>query len=276
MRGPLAAARTAPMRWLLLRGLTREQRHWLTFPQTFAQRVGGTDVGPTQVLTLDLPGFGTERDVEVPPTVEGFVEHLRTRLAQHIAPGERIGIVAVSLGGIVALTWLARYPADFVCGAVINASVSDLSPPWHRMRPHNWPRVVAAPFMDVLSRERMLLGMTRHQGDLEADARQHVEIARSAPPSRRAFLGQLQAALRARSPAALTVPTLVMASVGDELVSWRCSERIARHLGLPLALHEGEGERAAGHDLALDDPTWVCERINGLVSSLSTAPKDRS
>jgi pimeloyl-ACP methyl ester carboxylesterase len=259
------------MRWLLLRGLTRERRHWLDFPDFFAAHVRGPDAGPTAVLTLDLPGFGTQRGAPVPPTVEGFVDDVRARLQPLVQPGEPLGLVAVSLGGIVALTWLARYPQDFVCGAVINASMGDLSPLWQRMRPHNWPRIAAALVMGVHARERMLLGMTRHQGDLDRDALRHVEIAHSAPPPKRAFLDQLRAAIRAKAPRSITVPTHVLTSHGDALVSWRCSEAIAQRLSLPLKVHDGQGDRAAGHDLALDDPQWVCDRLNDLVASLPSA-----
>jgi alpha-beta hydrolase superfamily lysophospholipase len=260
------------MRWLLLRGLTREQRHWLDFPTYFAAHVKGPGPAATEVLTLDLPGFGTQRNAPVPATVEEFVDDTRARLMPLVTPGEPLGLVAVSLGGIVALTWLARYPADFVCGAVINASMGDLSPLWHRMRPHNWPRIAAALVMGVRARERMLLGMTRHQGDLDRDCDRHVDIASTAPPSKRAFVGQLTAAIRVKAPEKITVPTVVLTSLGDNLVSWRCSEAIARRLSLPLKLHEGTGRNAAGHDLALDDPAWVCERLNELAASLpSTA-----
>jgi alpha-beta hydrolase superfamily lysophospholipase len=266
------------MRWLLLRGLTREQRHWLDFPTYFAAHVKGPGPAPTEVVTLDLPGFGTQRDAPVPATVEEFVDDTRARLLPLRTPGEPMGLVAVSLGGIVAVTWLARYPGDFVCGAVINASMSDLSPLWHRMRPRNWPRIAAALVMGVRARERMLLGMTRYQGDLDRDCDRHVEIAATAPPGKRAFLGQLTAAMRIKAPKQITVPTFVLTSIGDNLVDWRCSEAIAKRLSLPLKLHEGKGNQAAGHDLALDDPQWVCDRLNELVATLppTTAPTTAS
>jgi hypothetical protein len=59
--------------WLFLRGLSREQRDWGDFPETFERRVGG------RVYFLDLPGTvptlivarrtrrdGARRDVELP------------------------------------------------------------------------------------------------------------------------------------------------------------------------------------------------------------------
>ncbi len=258
------------MHWLLLRGLIREQRHWLGFPERFAALVRSPDGAPTRTILLDLPGFGSENDGDVPATVAGFVDDLRVRLRRVLPAGERCGIFAVSLGGMVALEWLARHPEDFVAGVVVNSSLADLSPPWQRMQPANWPRVALAPLLPSRARERMLLGMTRHQGDLERDADRYASIAAATPPRRGNAAGQLRAAMRSRCPERVTVPTLVLASRGDRLVSWRCSARIAERLSLPLRLHEGQGVAAAGHDLPLDAPDWVCAQLNEWLASCAT------
>ncbi len=256
------------MRWLLLRGLIRESRHWLDFPSFFEGHVKSVDGTPTQALMCDLPGFGTENDKPVPATVPEFVDDMRARLKPQLAAGERIGLCAVSLGGMVGLSWLSRFPDDFACGVIINSSLGDVSPLWHRMRPRNWSNIVRAPFMDVHARERMLLGMTRCQGDLDVDARRYADIAASTTPKRAHAVGQLRAAIRVKSPSSITVPTWVLASTGDNLVSWRSSEAIAKRLSLPLKLNDGVGAAAAGHDLPLDQPQWVCDRINELVDTL--------
>lgn len=261
------------MRWLLLRGLIRESRHWLDFPAFFEAHVRGPDDTPTQVVLVDLPGFGTQNDAVVPPTVEGFVDDMRVRLHQIVPAGEPCGIVAVSLGGMVALTWLAKHPEDFAAGVVINSSMGDVSPLWHRMRPKNWPKVFRAPFMDLRARERMLLGMTRRQGDLDVDADRYALIGASTTPRRQNAVGQIRAAIKVKSPARIDVPTLVLASTGDNLVSYKCSEAIARRLSLPIKLHEGTGKAAAGHDLPVDDPNWVCARINEWMAE--AAPRTR-
>ena len=243
------------MRWLLLRGLVREQRHWLDFPTAFAAGVHTSD-GPTRVVTLDLPGFGTETATPVPPTVGGFTDLLRAHWRRDATQGETAGIFAVSLGGMVALDWLARFPADFSAGVIVNSSLADLSPPWQRMLPHNWPRVFVAPLLATRARERMLLGMTRSHGDLERDADRYAAIAADARPRRASAAGQLRAAMRMRCPDRLDVPALVLTSRGDRLVSWRCSEAIATRLGLEMRVHD-----TAGHDLPLDAPDWVCGQV---------------
>lgn len=256
------------MRWVLLRGLVREQRHWLDFPATFARDIVSTDGTPTEVVLLDLPGFGTENDAVVPADIAGFVDDVRARLRRVVPAGEKVGVFAVSLGGMVALTWMARHPEDLACGVVVNSSMGDLSPVWHRMQPRNWPRIFRAPFMGARARERMLLGMTRHQGDLDKDADRYAAVAAATPPKKQNFVAQLRAALTVKSPTAVTVPGLVLASHGDNLVSWRCSEAIARRAGLTLRVHDGTGARAAGHDLPLDDPSWTCAEVNAWLKTL--------
>jgi pimeloyl-ACP methyl ester carboxylesterase len=114
----------------------------------------------------------------------------------------------------------------------------------------------------------MLLGMTRSQGDLDDDARRYAEVAALTPPKPKNAVAQIRAAMKVRSPAAVAVPTWILASTGDQLVSWHCSEAIARRLTLPLKLNEGTGAEAASHDLPLDQPGWVCDRINELVDTL--------
>jgi pimeloyl-ACP methyl ester carboxylesterase len=114
----------------------------------------------------------------------------------------------------------------------------------------------------------MLLGMARHHGDLERDADRCAAIAAATPPRRAHAAGQLRAALRTCCPTRIDVPTLVLRSRGDRLVSWRCSERIAERLSLPLRVHEGHGPEAAGHDRPLDAPDWVCAQITDWMSAL--------
>jgi pimeloyl-ACP methyl ester carboxylesterase len=263
------------MRWLLLRGLIRESRHWLDFPDYFAKHVVSRDGHQTEVLFVDLPGFGTQNEAPVPETVPAFVDDMRARLRPQLHDGEKIGICAVSLG-MVALSWLARFPEDFHCGVIINSSLGDVSPLWHRMRPKNWPNIFRAPFMSAAKRERMLLSMTRHQGDLDKDAARYAEIASDVVPKPKNAVAQIRAAIKVKSPTSITVPTVVLASVADELVSWRCSEAIAKRLSLPLKLHDGTGKDAAGHDLPVDQPGWVCDRINELTATLSLSPASSS
>ena len=262
------------MKWVLLRGLVREQRHWLDFPAYFAANVKSPDGTPTEPVLLDLPGFGTENDAVVPASIDGFVDDVRARLRRVVPEHEKVALLAVSLGGMVALTWLAKHPEDFVGAVVVNSSIGDLSPPWQRMQPHNWPHIARAAFLDARARERLLLSLTRHQGDLDKDADRYAAIATSIVPKKKNFVAQLRAALAVKAPARIDVPTLVLTSKGDALVSWKCSEAISKRLSLPLVVHQGTGAEAAGHDLPLDAPGWVCDQVNAWAVTLpSTSTK---
>ncbi|MBL8992535.1 MAG: hypothetical protein JNM63_04295 [Spirochaetia bacterium] len=67
---------------------------------------------------------------------------------------------------------------------------------------------------------------------------------------------QLFGAIRFRAPEASSVPTLLVKSAHDRLINSKCSERLSKSLGFPIAVHP-----TAGHDLALDDPEWLIEKI---------------
>ena len=70
-------------------------------------------------------------------------------------------------------------------------------------------------------------------------------------------LRQLWAASRFTAPAqAPAMPTLLLASTHDSLVSVQCSRTVAQHWHWPLAEHP-----SAGHDLPLDDADWVLEHM---------------
>jgi pimeloyl-ACP methyl ester carboxylesterase len=70
-------------------------------------------------------------------------------------------------------------------------------------------------------------------------------------------LRQLWAAARFAAPSAVpAIPTLLLASAQDALVSVQCSRAIAQAWGVPLHEHP-----LAGHDLSLDDPRWVAQQV---------------
>jgi pimeloyl-ACP methyl ester carboxylesterase len=262
--------RRVRMRWLMLRGLIREQRHWMGFPTAMAEGMG-TPGHPADVRTIDLPGFGTQNDGPVPATIEGFVDDVRTRYQASLTQEERstpTSLLAISLGGMVALRWLHMYPDDFRCGVVINTSAGDLSPPWERFALRHWPKVALAPFMKPRGRETMLLHMTRNlpRAELASAIDEYTRLATQTPPRPRNAFAQLRAATKSTTPKILRTPLLVMAARNDRLVSVRCSEKIAKRLHAPLVLHDW-----AGHDLPLDDPTWTINQVKAFLQQAQVA-----
>lgn len=240
------------MNWLLIRGLSREQRHWGDFPSILSEATGAV------VRTIDPPGFGTESSRRSPARLAEITDDLRARfLAADGAAEGPWSILGISLGGMVALDWCARHPSDFERCVVVNTSTR-LSPPWKRFRPATVPNLLGSRLRrgDAGERATLAVSLNRPDHDLDALARQYTDWARERRPSGASLRGQVVAATRFGAPATIDVPVLVLASEGDRLVSPSCSRRLAEHLRAPIAVHPD-----GGHDLALDDPHWICAQI---------------
>jgi predicted alpha/beta hydrolase family esterase len=77
------------------------------------------------------------------------------------------------------------------------------------------------------------------------------------PVSAQNALKQLVAAACFRAPQTrVATPTLLLASVRDQLVHVNCSRSLAMAWQCPLREHV-----SAGHDLPLDDGPWVLARV---------------
>lgn len=250
------------MNWFILRGLVREQRHWGNFQSIFQKKLNEEHPNG-KVFCLDAPGFGTELNRTSPLTIKGIVHDLRERWMieknKNQYPDAEWGILAVSLGGMIALQWTHDYPDDFKQLVVMNSSVSGLSPVLKRFRPKNIPKLIQLMIRrDLHHREKNILEMTTNlRGDsLAKQVSRNVEIAQTANPSRQNAIRQLVAATRFRAPEKISVPMLVISGLGDQLVHPHCSEQIAKHFQAPLIHHE-----TANHDLSADEPEWVANQV---------------
>ena len=241
------------MNWILLRGLMREARHWGEFPAMLRAAFPHDTV-----VTLDLPGNGSLWQQRSPATIAAMVEHCRRSLRdQGIAPPYHL--LAISLGGMVAVDWSARYPDEVPAAALINTSMRPFNPFYQRLRPANYPALLNLLLhgSDLQRREKMILRLTSSAAARPAVLAQWNQIARECPVSRANALRQLLAAarFRAASPPPRT-RLLLLASAGDWLVNPECSQRLARAWGSGIAVHP-----YAGHDLPLDDGPWVTEQV---------------
>lgn len=239
--------------WVLLRGLARESRHWGPFASAFRDALPAADL----VVALDLPGNGSRWRERAPSTVRQIVQEARGRMAAlgHAPP---YVLVALSLGGMVATEWAARHAGEVRGCVLINSSMRGLSPPWQRLRPAALMQLlaIASPGRRPLWREQRILRLTSNFPVSAGIAEAWAGVARTAPVSPANMLRQLLAAARYRGPHTPGVPTLLLASRRDRLVSVRCSEAMARAWQVPLRVHPG-----AGHDLALDDPAWLVDQL---------------
>jgi pimeloyl-ACP methyl ester carboxylesterase len=241
-------------RWILLRGLTREARHWGDLPRSLASRVPGDPV-----LALDLPGNGARFLEQSPLSIGRMMASARASLG---AAGESppYVLVGMSLGAMIAMAWASARP-DEVAGVVLINSSSRGQIPWYRrLRWRQLPTMLRiATTRDLALRESRVLRLTtRHppqpEGPLIAS---WTAWRREHPVSTTNALRQLIAAARFRGPGTLApVPVLVLAGEKDALVDPACSLAMASAWGADLRMHP-----TAGHDLALDDNNWVTEQI---------------
>jgi pimeloyl-ACP methyl ester carboxylesterase len=193
--------------------------------------------------------------------------HCRTQLKQ-LGYTPPYCVLALSMGGMVAVAWNELYPADFERMVLINTSLAPYSPFYQRLRPANYPALIRRLlFGSAVEREHLILDVTSsiesRSENRQTILERWIAYARECPVTRANILRQLQAALRYRAaPTAPTVPVLLLAGQQDELVDVKCSLTLAQHWRCAIRLHP-----AAGHDLPLDDGAWVARQVKEWLES---------
>ncbi len=241
------------MSWILLRGLTREARHWGGFASQLATSTG------EEVVSLDLPGSGEFAALPSPDSVAGMVEFLRAQAQAKNLQGPH-KLLALSLGGMIATDWAQRHPDEVERLVLINTSMRPYSNAMQRLRPQNWPALalLVARWADADHAEQTIHRLTCNQTSTrDADIAAWLRIRKSAPVSAANAARQLGAAAAfacaGKTPAC---PALVLSSAGDRLVNPICSVRLAEGWQARQEQHPW-----AGHDLPHDDGAWVCSQV---------------
>ena len=239
--------------WILLRGLTRESRHWGAFPEILRRACGAG-----AVLAIDLPGNGHLNSLASPGSVAGMAEHCRKQLYERgVSPP--YFLLAMSLGAMVAVAWANGHPEEVGGCVLINTSLRPLSPFYHRLRPQNYLPLLSLLLRsgDAAYREKTILRLSSSHPDRLKKLAEWIAYARQHPVSTRNALRQLLAAVRFEAPLAKpATPVLILSSAQDRLVDPRCSRHLARRWNTAFAEHP-----TAGHDLPLDDGPWIARQV---------------
>lgn len=240
--------------WVLLRGLTREARHWGRFPPQLGAAFPGA-----AVICLDLPGNGKLNGQESLSSVEAMADYCHAEIVRLGIAGP-CRVLAMSLGAMVAVAWAQQHPGDLAAAVLMNTSLRPFSPFHHRLRPSNYPRLMRLFGLPASGRriETAILQMTtRLQCNPALTIDEWLQWRQENPVSRRNALKQVLAAARYRAPCQRPLANLLLlAGARDQLVDSRCSLQLAAQWAAPVMLHP-----EAGHDLALDDEAWVLAQI---------------
>ena len=246
--------------WIFLRGLSREHRHWGEFLSVFKQYFPEANI-----LCPDLPGNGIHCRIKSPSNIAEILEFVRNDIGIQDKP-QVVNILALSMGAMVALEWMKRYPNECHAGVFINTSLKGINPFKHRLRPENYGRIIndILLYRDLKSREQCILHLTSsHTGQQKQIIEHWLSYAQSSPVSRLNIIRQLIAASRYKSPEHKPEqPLLLMRSLSDHLVNPESSLSISKLWQLPLLTHPD-----AGHDLPLDDAHWVCRHLKNWLNN---------
>lgn len=245
--------------WLLLRGLVREQRHWGDFPALLKSQFPDD-----RIVLYDSAGNGQRNKEKSATTIQAMVDDLRSFLMQQ-GVDRPVTIIALSLGAMVAVALMDKYPEECAGAVLISTSLRGLNPFYQRLLPTNYPAILNALISPGNIRKKELNNLNLVSNIVANDisrrnttVKDWVSYANKNPVSAINGVRQLLAATSFHVPEHQPdVPILVLRSLADHLVNPQCSLSLARQWNLPIETHN-----TAGHDIPLDDSRWVCEKIN--------------
>ncbi len=211
------------------------------------------------IVTLDIPGNGKHYRLKSFLSIRKNVQFLRDQWKKLIDYPSENTIIGISLGGMVALEWSTLYPEDWNRVVLINTSHGALSPIYRRFKFNNIFNLLKIMLSTSAKRKQeIIFSMTvNDKYRKEQSVNLWTNIAKKHPVSTLNALRQLWSTVTFRKISAkVVVATHVICSRSDELISYKCSEQMAKYLQLPMTIHE-----TAGHDLTVDAPVWLAEQI---------------
>lgn len=241
--------------WVLIRGIMSESFHWWDFIPLLNKQFPRD-----HFYTADILGNGQSCHLKTPLCIKKNITHLR---GQAPKKGKKI-LLGFSLGGMLSLEWAHHHPEDVKAIVLINCSFNN-SPFYQRLTPYSVSKIIkSALIKDHHAREEMILHLTT--SNLSPQKRKLVAqhwgergLAYRVKPMN--FFRQLYIASKIQQRATQKAPVLILSSSQDKVVHPECSQRIAHKWNLELHTHP-----YAGHDLTLDDPQWVLEKLQDFVS----------
>src|SRR5437868_4178905 len=104
-----------PKNWIFLRGLAREAGHWGDFLGFFNK-----NFPESRVEVVDLPGMGDSASIRSPTNIKDIMEFTREEAKRRMT-NEKFAVLALSLGGMVAMEWMRSNAPDLEAVILINS-----------------------------------------------------------------------------------------------------------------------------------------------------------
>lgn len=245
--------------WIFLRGLTRGNIHWGSFPEIFQQHYPND-----RVELLEIPGNGTQFDKSSLSNPAETIEFIRSQ-SQFCHNNEKFNLCGISLGGMIAMKWAELYPEEVISVAVINTSLKQFSPFYHRLRPSSYMSLLKALFsLETVTQETTVLKVTSNNFSVTScQIGKFAEFTKTHPVSKVNFIKQLLLANNIKINQPFNIPFKVIFSEQDRLVSSQCSKKIAQQFNAKTFIHP-----TTGHDLPLDDPQWLAQTLGKTSTSV--------
>jgi pimeloyl-[acyl-carrier protein] methyl ester esterase len=248
--------------WIFIRGIMSESFHWddfvnrmsIVFPQD-------------QMITIDIAGNGKYNRMRTPLGIKENIEHLRSQINLQALKDVKKNIVGFSLGAMFGLEWQRSYPNEIQSVVLMNSS-SRASVFFQRLQIAALFKIAQASFQkNNFEKEKLIINMTTHLLNSERKnklARIWSQRANDFPVQSINFFRQLIVGFKMLEPvehagsvgSENSKKLLVLCGQKDKVVNPTCSKKIANMLKAQIYIHP-----AAGHDLTLNDPDWVIERI---------------
>lgn len=243
--------------WIFIRGLARHSEHWGPLLKFFKQRFPHDEVE-----LLDLRGNGELAQSPSYVDITDNVRDLRAR-SKFIKAGKKVHLLTISLGSMVGVEWAEKFPEELESLTLMNTSDRGTSYFFERMRPANYKKVfsilskgISPPLLE--SKIMELVTNNPHEYGEWAE-----KFAKLPSTTKTNCLRQMMAAARYEFPKHKPkTDILILSSEKDMLVHPACSEKIAQMWHLKTHVHP-----TAGHDIALEAPSWICEQLENWLGS---------
>jgi len=244
-----------------IRGLIRGNFHWSVFPEVLKK------VAPdTYFLPLEMAGNGNRSNdlsaMDPEAVIQDFRQQIQTWKTNHPEfESAQVTVLAISLGGMLALKWAELYPEDMDQLIVVNSSLNQCSPFYKRLIPKNYFRIFKTlGFGSIAEKETLILSVTSNSQVLQqTQLPKYIEFANQNKIRSINFVRQLILASKIKIMKPLKINPVFIYSEKDGLVSADCSKALAAKFNGTIHVNA-----IAGHDLSFDQPEWLAQKINSL------------